>query len=107
DLELDLLDLRVHLIQLHAGPRDRGLLRAEEQRIADIELRRPAREVRVQERRQRVAISAGDAADRRTVYAAAALWVDVLRATKPDETVRADEIDLRPELIVEVLERDV
>ena len=43
DLQLDLLQLRLHLIELHARACDVGLLRAQAERIAEVQLHRPAR----------------------------------------------------------------
>ena len=65
------------------------------ERIREVELRRPPREVRGEQRRQRVGITARDAADRRAVDADASAVEMQLAAADADEAVRADEVRLR------------
>ena len=108
-LQLDLPGLRHDLILLHARAGHRRFLRADAERVADVHRHGPARILRVEQRVERVAVTARDGAGGLLVHRAADLigGVGVLRSAKADQAVGGRQIDLRAHLVDEIFQGDV
>src|SRR5206468_2186584 len=99
NLQLDLFELRLHLIGLDAGPSNRRLLRAQSERIRDVELNSPARVLIAKQRVKCVADAARyDALDWTAERGEVALEEC---ASDAGEAVLSLQIDLRFHLVLE------